>query len=109
VDVNQLRRLQLADVGEAELRELIPSGETIAERKAGPPDDGMGPTIAATANSGAAWIRDQLSAPSSAATNPPALLPCFFRSLPPRAGGTTLMAGSGMRLGSEVTGVDLSD
>lgn len=49
MDVRQLRCLQLADLGESELRELIAAGETVADRKAGPPDGGMGPTIAAFA------------------------------------------------------------
>jgi hypothetical protein len=56
MDASQLRRLQLADLGDAELRALIEAGETVAERKARPPDDGMGPTVAAFANSGGGWV-----------------------------------------------------
>jgi hypothetical protein len=56
MDPSQLRHLQLADLGASELRELIAAGETIAERKAGVPADGMGPTIAAFANSGGGWV-----------------------------------------------------
>jgi len=56
VDASQLRRLPLADVGESELRELIEADETVAERKGSPPKDGMGPTIAAFANSGGGWV-----------------------------------------------------
>jgi predicted HTH transcriptional regulator len=56
VDASQLRRLQLADLGDAELRELIAAGETVAERKESPPDEGMGPTIATFANSGGGWV-----------------------------------------------------
>jgi Putative DNA-binding domain len=56
MDANQLRRLQLVDLGDAELRELISAGETVAERKASLPDEGLGPTIAAFANSGGGWV-----------------------------------------------------
>jgi Putative DNA-binding domain len=56
MDASQLRRLQLADLGDSELRELIEAGETVAERKASLPDDGMGPTIAAFANSDGGWV-----------------------------------------------------
>jgi hypothetical protein len=56
VDASQLRRLPLADVGESELRELIEAGETVAERKGSLPKDGIGPTIAAFANSGGGWV-----------------------------------------------------
>jgi hypothetical protein len=56
MDANQLRRLQLADLGDSELRELISAGETVAERKASLPDEGLGPTVAAFANSGGGWL-----------------------------------------------------
>jgi hypothetical protein len=56
VDVSQLRRLPLAGVGENELRELIAAGESVAERKARLPKDGIGATIAAFANSGGGWV-----------------------------------------------------
>ena len=56
MDASQLRALTLADVGERELRELIAAGETVAERKATVPGEGIGPTIAAFANSGGGWV-----------------------------------------------------
>jgi ABC-type phosphonate transport system ATPase subunit len=56
MDPSQLRHLQLADLGEPELRDLIAAGETIAERKASLPADGLGPTIAAFANSDGGWV-----------------------------------------------------
>ena len=48
--------LPLADLGEAQVRELIRAGETIAERKSDLPAEGLGPTVAAFANSGGGWV-----------------------------------------------------
>lgn len=52
-----LRNLELSAVTEAVLRELIAEGETdMVERKAKPPKDGLGPTVASFANSGGGWV-----------------------------------------------------
>jgi predicted HTH transcriptional regulator len=54
---SSLRNLELSAVTEAVLRELIAEGETdMVERKAKPPKDGLGPTVASFANSGGGWI-----------------------------------------------------
>jgi hypothetical protein len=56
VDATLFSELPPSQLGERELRQLIDAGEIVAERKAGIPADGMGPTVAAFANSGGGWV-----------------------------------------------------
>lgn len=52
----ELRSLEIGALGEPELRQLVDAGETVAERKAAVPSEGLGPTFASFANSGGGWV-----------------------------------------------------